>query len=303
MPLQKLHINGAIRGNGIGGALRVQTDYGYLDLGAQDASYAHIYTDRSGICLNKGLFLNTGVITSLGTNEIKFINKTQNGNVTALRTPLVLTGTNALFHGDMNVNGNMHLDGGCMHLNWNRWITIGPVSASSLPLVDEPRLALHHNGVHAYVDFADNMHFRANLNWVCPLSLYGDGTVGIGFYTTYDRGVYKTQGYKLAVNGNILCEAVKVINDVPDADYVFEPDYSLMDINALERYVTEQKHLPDIPSAEEFKANGYTVGDMDEMLLRKVEELTLYLIAQNKKLETLQQELTQLKATSQKGDE
>jgi hypothetical protein len=106
----------------------------------------------------------------------------------------------------------------------------------------------------------------------------------------------------LAVNGGILCESVKVIADVPDADYVFEPDYNLMDIRDLERYVTEEKHLPNIPSAEEFKANGYTVGDMDEMLLRKVEELTLYLIAQNKKIETLQIELNQLKAAAQQGE-
>jgi hypothetical protein len=205
-------------------------------------------------------------------------------------TPLILNQANAKF-------------GGNVHLNHGRWFSIGPVSESGLPLVDNPRLALVHNGVHGYVDYADNLHFRANLNWVSALTLYGDGTVGVGFYTTYDQGVYKTQGYKLAVNGKILCEAVKVIADVPDADYVFEPDYSLMDIRELERYVTREKHLPDIPSAEEFKANGYTVGDMDEMLLRKVEELTLYLIEQSKKIETLQNELIQLKAAAQQGGE
>lgn len=77
-PLQKLHIDGAIRGNGTGGALRVQTAYGYLDLGAQDANYAHINTDRRGICMDKGLYLKSGLIVSLNTNELKFINRMDN---------------------------------------------------------------------------------------------------------------------------------------------------------------------------------------------------------------------------------
>lgn len=307
-PLEKLHINGAVRGNGKAGVLRVQTDYGYLDLGAQNASRTHIYTDRAGIEFNKDIYLNTKMITS-NAGEIEFHNvvTTSGGQFSSSYniTPLQLIKGDAKFNGNVTLtSGRLILDRGNMNLAYGKWITIGSVNPdpySGVPLVDSPRLALHHNGIHAYVDFIDNMHFRAGQNW-CPLSLYGDGTVGIGFGITFVRGIYKTQGYKLAVNGGILCESVKIIADVPDADYVFEADYNLMPLNDLERYVTREKHLPDIPSAEEFKTNGYTVGGMDEMLLRKVEELTLYLIEQNKKMEALQQELNQLKAAAQQGE-
>jgi len=106
-----------------------------------------------------------------------------------------------------------------------------------------------------------------------------NGVVGIG--TT------NTQGFKLAVNGGILAEEVKVITDVPASDYVFEPDYKLKSLNEIKTYVETHKHLPEVPSAAEFKRDGYKVGQMDDLLLRKVEELTLYVIELQKQIETL----------------
>ena len=140
------------------------------------------------------------------------------------------------------------------------------------------RLRIHYNGTHGYIDFKDNLHFRSDVNWKSPLTLYGNGTVGIGFSTTYNAGDYRTQGYKLAVNGGILCEEIKVIVDVPDADFVFDNNYKLTNLKEVEAFILKNKHLPEIPSAEQFKKDGYKVGEMDEMLLRKVEELTLYII-------------------------
>ncbi len=98
-------------------------------------------------------------------------------------------------------------------------------------------------------------------------------------------------GYKLAVDGGILCEEVKVIANVPSSDYVFEKDYNLRPLAEVEAYVAENKHLPEVPSAKEFKEKGYKVGDMDDLLLRKIEELTLYIIEQQKQIDELQQQL------------
>jgi hypothetical protein len=149
---------------------------------------------------------------------------------------------------------------------------------------------------HSYLDFDGNFYMRVYSNTnICPLVLEKTGNVGIGFTTSYTAGKTHTQGYKLAVNGGILCEEVKVITDVPDADYVFDTDYDLRTIPELDSYVKENKHLPDIPSAEQFKKDGYKVGEMDEMLLRKVEEMTLYLIALDKKVKALEQENKELK--------
>lgn len=102
----------------------------------------------------------------------------------------------------------------------------------------------------------------------------------------------------LKINGGILCEQVKVISDVPAADYVFNKDYKLLSLKEVESYIVKNKHLPNIPSAEEFKVNGYKVGEMDQMLLEKIEELTLHLIELNKKLEALEKENLELRKTS-----
>ncbi len=74
---------------------------------------------------------------------------------------------------------------------------------------------------------------------------------------------------------------------MPDADYVFEDEYQLPDIEEIEKFVKINKHLPDVPSANEMKENGYNVGEMDEILLKKIEELTLYIIELNEEIEKL----------------
>jgi len=163
------------------------------------------------------------------------------------------------------------------------------------------RISIIQYGPHGYIDYKENLHFRADKNWISALTLYGDGSVGVGFGTTYLAGQYLTMGYKLAVNGGILCEEITVINDVPDADFVFEKGYNLAPLAKVEAFVKENKHLPDVPSAEEFKTNGYKVGDMDKMLLQKIEELTLYTIEQQKLIEDLQKRLSELEA--KKGGE
>lgn len=167
-------------------------------------------------------------------------------------------------------------------MNFMKWMGFGPIDEEG-----QSRLLLHHTGVHGYIDFKDNLHFRADRNWISALTLYGNGSVGIGFGTTYNAGDYRNQGFKLAVNGGIVCEEIKVVVDVPDADFVFENDYKLMSLDKVESFVKTNKHLPDIPSAESFKENGYKVGEMDGMLLRKIEELTLYILQLKKEIDML----------------
>lgn len=96
-------------------------------------------------------------------------------------------------------------------------------------------------------------------------------------------------GYKLFVEEGILTEKVKVAvkSTTNWADYVFANDYSLMSLNEVEAFVKENKHLPNVPSAIEMVENGLDVAQMDAKLLEKVEELTLYIIEQNKQIEEL----------------
>ena len=116
---------------------------------------------------------------------------------------------------------------------------------------------------------------------------WGDFTGTVSTWRMTINGATPDNTYKLAVNSGILCEELKVMADVPSSDYVFEPTYNLKPLSEVEAYVTENKHLPDIPSAREFKENGYKVGEMDNLLLQKIEELTLYIIDLQKQIEEL----------------
>lgn len=95
-------------------------------------------------------------------------------------------------------------------------------------------------------------------------------------------------GYKLAVDGKIICEELKVQNSTAWPDYVFSKDYQLMPIRDLETHIALHHHLPGIPSAVEIEANGIMVGDMQKRMMEKIEELTLYIIAQEKRIAELE---------------
>jgi len=105
--------------------------------------------------------------------------------------------------------------------------------------------------------------------WTDMVTFTSEGRVGIG--TQLPQA-------KLAVNGNILATEVKVKTDISVPDYVFEPDYDLLTLSETEAYVKEHRHLPEIPSAADIKQDGLDLAEMNLLLLKKVEELTLHLI-------------------------
>ncbi|MDT8413235.1 MAG: hypothetical protein RQ875_12280, partial [Vicingaceae bacterium] len=111
------------------------------------------------------------------------------------------------------------------------------------------------------------------------LFIHKDGNVGIG--TT------AVNGAKLSVEGIIRARRV-LVNATLWADYVFEPTYQLMTINQLEEYITTNKHLPNMPTAENVEKEGADLGEINRVLVEKVEELTLYIIALNKRMEQLE---------------
>jgi len=122
------------------------------------------------------------------------------------------------------------------------------------------------------------------------ISLYinGSGQVGIG---TSEPG-----SFDLAVDGMVGSREVQVTATSPFPDYVFADTYELMSLKTLKNYIEENNHLPNIPSAAEVEAKGgFMLGEMNLKLLEKVEELTLYIIDQNERIEALEAQLQKIK--------
>ena len=100
--------------------------------------------------------------------------------------------------------------------------------------------------------------------------------------------------YKLFVEGGIRSEKVKVDLKTGWADYVFEDEYDLRPLTEVESFIQKNNHLPDVPSAVEVEENGIDVAEMDATLLRKIEELTLYVIELQKQNKALQERVETL---------
>jgi len=124
----------------------------------------------------------------------------------------------------------------------------------------------------------------ANLEPADVMTLVGNGNVGIGIVNPTN---------KLDVNGTIHSKEVKV--DMNGwSDFVFKKDYTLPTLQEVEKHIAEKGHLGNIPSEEEVLKNGINLGEMNSKLLQKIEELTLYVIEQNKKLQNQEKEIIKL---------
>lgn len=145
---------------------------------------------------------------------------------------------------------------------------------------------------------ANNSHYfrvRDIANGQIPFIIKGNGNVGIGSLNP---------DAKLAVKGLIHAEEIKVDLNVP-ADYVFEkyytgnsilnPQYTMPSLEDVEKFTKQNNHLPNIPSANELKEKGLKVGEMTNLLLQKIEELTLYSIEQNKRIKELESKINKIK--------
>jgi len=127
--------------------------------------------------------------------------------------------------------------------------------------------------------------YDGNSSWTELFRISENGNVGIGTVAN---------DYKLAVNGTIAAKKLKITQN-GWSDFVFDPGYTLPSLSVLEQYIRQHKHLPGIATEAEVKANGVDVGDTQARLLQKIEELTLYVIALNKKIEEQQAQINELK--------
>lgn len=98
--------------------------------------------------------------------------------------------------------------------------------------------------------------------------------------------------YSLFVKNGVLAEDFSIAPINSWSDFVFEPNYSLMPLHEVNNFILENKHLPDVPSAQEVAEEGYSQHEINKVLLQKIEELTLYTIQQQKEIDELKAQLS-----------
>ena len=179
-------------------------------------------------------------------------------------------------NGDQYVNGNIHVNK-YLFIPSNRELIFGNTSDRDHSL----RISYNGNDNNGscYINYSGDLRYRnGSMTDDVPVVLFSkDNNVGIG---TLDP-----QGYKLAVNGTIRAKEIKVDSDW--ADFVFKKDYKLPTLGEVKKHITEKGTLPGIPSESDVKANGVSLGEVNALLLQKIEELTLYVIKQQEEIEQL----------------
>jgi hypothetical protein len=220
---------------------------------------------RAGPNNDFGIGINTGVMQlyTAGTDKIAF----GWGNANAFNETLAIhTGSGLLAF--PNVLGNKI-----------RFWTNGPNSDYGIG-VNAGTLLIHTAGHDKIAfgwgsanDFKETMTFYS-----------GSGQLGIG---TTNLG-----SYRLSVNGNIRSKEIVVEGGW--ADYVFDKNYKLRPLDEVEKFIRENNHLPGIPSAREVEEKGLQVGDTQRKMMEKIEELTLYVIEQNKIIMQLKEEIKEI---------
>lgn len=222
--------------------------------------------------------------------------------------PMILTGHGRLGLGVENPEDRLHVS------------TLGSqarfdVSSEGTTSATPNRILLgqHNKTAISFVPWAPNnawMHIHHTLSNAIMISQGGmagenplatfkaNGQVVIGTKSP-NNNAYNDQDAKLMVVGKIVAKEVVTLSD--DAswknfpDYVFEKDYKLMSLDSLQGYITANKHLPEIPSAKEVAENGINLSQLAAQQMKKIEELTLYLLEQQKQIDGLRRELDQLK--------
>ncbi len=329
------------------------TNYGIIDIGPFNSSWAHIYSNRPKFIFNKPVWIQGGVLSSYSSADLWF----QTNSTTRMK---ILNSNGYIGVGTDSPQSIFHIkkgsSGGSAH------------SYSDLTLEDNDHgmiTILTPNNRTSYFGFADQdddyvggmqyrhdtnmMTFRVN-NHSSDMVINQDGNVGIGHsdpgafklrvngqirgtdaISVETGGSYKvslngiTDSYivgrdnalqqkfrissngdtwftggdvgigtsspdeKLTVKGKIHAEEVRVDLSVPGPDYVFKDDYELRSLPEVREFIETHGHLPNIPSAEEMETHGVELGAMEMKLLEKIEELTLYLLDQQKRYDDLEQ--------------
>ncbi|MES2777045.1 MAG: hypothetical protein V4722_22905 [Bacteroidota bacterium] len=211
------------------------------------------------------------------------------GSSTAFTERFRFTGT-----GDLGIATDV--PGARLHVN-----AVGTTATAMIVNDETPTIQLQSSGVDKGVLQLNGDDIRIGTNFsnasgrvvlrsggVDRVFLDNAGNFSIGTTTA-------AAGYIFRVGGKMIAEEIRVKPEGTWPDYVFSKHYQLQPLEKVEAFIAQHSHLPNIPSAATVQQQGVAVGEMQNKLMEKVEELTLYLIKANKEIKVLQEEVKALK--------
>ncbi len=232
---------------------------------------------------------------STGAGNVAIGNLALNGNISGKNN--VAIGNNAAkISGSGDHNVSIGANAGEKNSSGEGNIAIG--SAAGYHTTGDNNVFIGRQaGFNDSLSNVSNQLYIQNSDDIATPLIYGDfATKQLGIGTSYIPTDPDTNTpYTLAINGKAIVEEMQVMTRSTWPDYVFAEDYELMPLTELEEEIETLGHLPGVPSASEVEENGHALGEMDAILLEKVEELTLHLIELNKEVSTLSEENTKLK--------
>lgn len=322
-PAQKLVVNGTVVATSFmrSGGLASQ----YLMADGSTSTISNLYGSNGTLTSPRTVTMGINPINFTGTANFNInagnvgigtLNPISKLQLYATDSPSVLTGQLQI-GGSNNVLNDIYLSIGTNKNNEYAFIAAAKGGVGQVPLAIMSNVGIGTTAPQALLDLNRAMGSDVSIrlsqpgsaNWdiknTATSGLFTIGAGGASFFNI-DRmngnvGIgTTTPTEKLTVNGKIVAEEITVIvNVLPD--YVFQKyytgksilkaDYQLPTLAEVESFTKENHHLPNVPSAAEVKEKGLQLGEMSNLLLQKIEELTLYIIEQNKRIDLLETKL------------
>jgi len=292
-PQEALHINGNVRGNGTGGALVVKTENGYTEIGPRNTGWSHFITDQNNFYFNKGVWV-SGIFSSYYNNHLDL----RTGGVSRI---FANYSTGNIGIGTTTPSSRLELDLGSSR-NGIKVLSDGDANAysditqqvknpSGIPTGTAYSFNISHRKDGYFTNSSNSsLEFyaiRVGGGYFAPLAFKSNGDVilasnlrassgNVGIGTT-------TPDSKLSVNGNIRAKEIKLeTSNWPD--YVFGENYRQLSLKEVEAFIKANGHLPRLKSAEAYEKEGVNMMELNQKLLEKIEELTLYTISQDEQI-------------------
>jgi hypothetical protein len=250
--------------------------------GGYTFAYAASGTPWTGSLISYGGFTNdydTQISSDYGRNRISFRTRNSEYHLWNPWTELATRSSND-FYGNQSISGSIGISTTALTSPF----TVGEFHGVKLSVGGTGwanKYILQTSWISGIGDFTE-LNVVGKIANNAFIRLIENGNVGIGA---------QNPDSKLTVAGNIHAQEVKVtVNAGSVPDYVFANDYKLKSLYEVEQYIKENNHLPEIPSAQEIEKNGLMMAEMNMNLLKKIEELTLYVIEQNKQIKELKTE-------------